>query len=136
MPPLPFPTIAQGSQLRRLDRRVEDIVGGNGADVLIGNQFRNQITGGPGKDSLEGFAGVDRIYARDGENDHVGCGGKTKPPEFAKLDLLPRDKKPFGCGEGPSWFVSLGHDQGGFVFRQLWTTRGSAGVRWPSAPSA
>src|SRR3954454_7211351 len=40
------------------------MIGGSGADVLVG---------WPGRDRMEAETGVDRILARDGERDQVSC---------------------------------------------------------------
>ena len=38
---------------------IENALGGSGDDVLIGNQYSNQLNGGPGDDSLIGGQGID-----------------------------------------------------------------------------
>jgi Ca2+-binding RTX toxin-like protein len=50
--------------------------GGPGDDVVTGgNQGRFILAGGPGADTLRGFAGNDIINARDGERDRrIECG--------------------------------------------------------------
>lgn len=63
---------------------VEGVVGGRGADRLIGNGKRNSVVGGPGNDYLVGGGGIDghwgeggadTIIARDGTID-LAHGGK------------------------------------------------------------
>ncbi|NQV69612.1 MAG: calcium-binding protein, partial [Pseudohongiella sp.] len=44
---------------------IENIIGGSGNDVLIGNEYSNSITGGAGNDELYGEAGNDTL---DGGN--------------------------------------------------------------------
>ena len=61
---------------------VEDIAGGAGDDVIMGNERVNILDGGPGADTLDGGAGPDQliggsgddtIRARDGVADTVRC---------------------------------------------------------------
>ena len=40
---------------------IENLTGGGGADVLLGNVLDNTFTGGPGNDIIDGRAGTDRI---------------------------------------------------------------------------
>jgi RTX calcium-binding nonapeptide repeat (4 copies) len=62
---------------------VENIVGGDGPDILSGDAGANAISGGPDNDKLDGGAGADvldggteddTISARDGTRDTVACG--------------------------------------------------------------
>ena len=46
-------------------RNVENIVGGNGNDVLTGDAQANTLTGGAGKDTLDGGAGIDTVVYSD-----------------------------------------------------------------------
>ena len=57
---------------------VEDIVGGAGDDLLVGNDTANVIVGGAGNDRLKGFEGVDLFDA--------GAGNDT----VESRDLVPR----------------------------------------------
>ena len=57
---------------------VENVRGGSGNDVLIGNEDGNQLTGGLGADELRGGDGRDQLRAIDGFKDKViDCGGDT-----------------------------------------------------------
>jgi len=60
----------------------ENVIGGSGHDVIIGNDIRNRIVGGagddalggdPGDDTLIGGAGNDRLYGAAGLD--IGLGG-------------------------------------------------------------
>lgn len=62
---------------------IEDAIGGDGADVLLGDAEWNVLEGGDGIDTMNGRAGEDELYgdagvdaidARDGEADFVDCG--------------------------------------------------------------
>ena len=80
------------------DARVENVIGGDFADVLTGDGGPNAlfggeggdqvgggagddlVVGGAGADALSSGAGIDTILARDGESDSLTCdvaGGKT-----------------------------------------------------------
>lgn len=72
---------AQGEE--DLVATIENVIGGSGNDVLIGDQLANSLLGGGGNDLVDGGAGsddlfgndgADRIEARDGESDDVSCG--------------------------------------------------------------
>jgi Ca2+-binding RTX toxin-like protein len=45
----------------RVGRAIEAVLGGAGADTLIGNELSNTLDGGPGADRLFGRAGNDRL---------------------------------------------------------------------------
>ncbi|HEX8103525.1 MAG TPA: calcium-binding protein [Solirubrobacteraceae bacterium] len=49
----------------------EDVVGGNGGDVIRGNAGPNRLDGGPGNDSLNGQGGADDLAGGPGANDAV-----------------------------------------------------------------
>jgi hemolysin type calcium-binding protein len=62
---------------------VENVVGGDGADILSGDKGPNKLSGGldndkldggAGSDVLDGGQGDDTISARDGTRDSVACG--------------------------------------------------------------
>jgi Ca2+-binding RTX toxin-like protein len=69
--------------------------GGPGNDVVTGgNRGRFFLTGGPGADTLRGFAGDDIINARDGQRDRrIECGAGF---DTALLDQ--QDPAPVGGG--------------------------------------
>jgi len=47
---------------------VEDAVGGEGDDTLVGNEFGNTLTGFEGDDSINGLAGSDLLVGGDGND--------------------------------------------------------------------
>jgi Ca2+-binding RTX toxin-like protein len=47
---------------------VERAVGGNGFDTLIGNDFGNRLSGGPGDDRLDGAGGIDTLIGGRGQD--------------------------------------------------------------------
>ena len=59
--------------------RIEQAVGGSGADVLIGNDFANLLEGGFGSDTLIGGGGADTLVGHIGEDviDARGRGADT-----------------------------------------------------------
>ena len=62
----------------RVRGSVEDVNGGAGADVLVGNDVANRMTGNAGVDQLRGGDGRDVLRALDGIKDSViDCGGGT-----------------------------------------------------------
>jgi Ca2+-binding RTX toxin-like protein len=48
---------------------VEDVIGGIGADVLIGSDEPNRLDGGPGDDQLQSVAAGDQAFGGPGSND-------------------------------------------------------------------
>ena len=47
---------------------IENVIGGTGNDILIGNQYGNELTGGLGNDTLMGGQGVDTvIFAKNAD---------------------------------------------------------------------
>ena len=74
---------------------LEDVVGGSGNDVLVGNAAANtlsggtgndELTGGPGFDTLNGGDGNDTLDARDDAEDLIACGAGGG--DQADLDAL------------------------------------------------
>ncbi len=57
---------------------IENAIGGNGADEIIGNDVANNIQGGFGNDEIEGAGGADIIFGNQG-NDYIdgGDGGDS-----------------------------------------------------------
>lgn len=62
---------------------IEDVLGGDGPDTLLGDNEWNVLEGGDGADVLDGRRGRDDVYgdagrdtieARDGEEDYIECG--------------------------------------------------------------
>ena len=73
---------------------IENLIGGNGADTLTGNDQSNNLTGGPGADALRGLGGTDRLFANDGTADStINCDGGTT--DIAHVDSF--DPAPIGC---------------------------------------
>ena len=73
---------------------VENLRGGSGSDVLIGNGVGNQLTGNLGVDELRGGDGRDLLRANDGVRDRViDCGGDADAA--ALVDNL--DPVPISC---------------------------------------
>lgn len=66
---------------------VENLYGGFGNDVLIGNASSNYIHGGPGNDTIRGLGGNDTLY---------GSSGKDKLYGGAGDDVLEGDEEPGG----------------------------------------
>ena len=76
---------------------VEDIVGGEGPDVLGGSDRANVLNGNGGDDLLQGAAGVDQyiggagndsIVARDGARELLDCGAGTDTGVGDDIDQL------------------------------------------------
>jgi Ca2+-binding RTX toxin-like protein len=68
---------------------IEEVRGGFGGDVLIGESDRDRLKGGPGKDVLRGRAGRDVLLARDGARDLVAGGsGFDRARIDAGLDVV------------------------------------------------
>lgn len=53
---------------------VERVIGGAGADEIIGSSAINRLIGGAGEDIVSGLAGNDDIRVNDGVMDGVSCG--------------------------------------------------------------
>jgi hypothetical protein len=62
-------------------RNIENVMGGQGDDILIGNDLANVLSGGPGRDILVGRGGADQLLG--GSDDDILIGGSTA------YDLLP-----------------------------------------------
>ena len=74
---------------------LEDIVSGEGADVLIGNSRANQIEGGDGNDRIVGGGGPDGLFGENG-NDRL-TGGKARDLLDGAVGadrIASRDRKP------------------------------------------
>jgi Ca2+-binding RTX toxin-like protein len=67
------------------------IVGGKGADGLLGENGRDQLTGGKGRDLLDGAGGADRIKARDRKPDEVLCGSSADKVKGDRADDVAAD---------------------------------------------
>jgi hypothetical protein len=79
---------------------VEDLIGGDGNDVMTGSALPNQLDGGAGNDIIDGTGGTDRytggagndtILSRDGNSERVDCGenfDNTDDADVAKSDTV------------------------------------------------
>jgi Ca2+-binding RTX toxin-like protein len=97
---------------------IEDLIGGGGPDLLVGNSRANQLdggdgsdrllgnggpdgllggrgsdslTGGRGRDSFDGGAGPDRIRARDNGPDEIACGADIDRVKADRVDRAGAD---------------------------------------------
>lgn len=53
----------------------ENVIGGNGDDLLVGDGNTNRLDGGPGNDTLDGAAGNDTLNGGDGADTLIGGPG-------------------------------------------------------------
>lgn len=76
-------------------RRIEDVKGGAGADVLLGDSARNTLRGGSGADRITGRQGFDRLWPGPGRDAIYGARGR----DFLRIlqDGMP-DR--IACGQG------------------------------------
>lgn len=51
---------------------IENVIGGNGNDVLLGNEATNKLIGGPGADRILGFGGSDSLVGDAGDDTLIG----------------------------------------------------------------
>ncbi|MDP2215618.1 M10 family metallopeptidase [Phenylobacterium sp.] len=57
---------------------IENVIGGSGADTILGNSANNEIRGGDGRSYLRGFDGNDQIWGgRDFDDLHGNAGNDT-----------------------------------------------------------
>jgi Ca2+-binding RTX toxin-like protein len=54
---------------------VENIIGGKGADMLIGDDQNNSIWGGNGNDTIEGGGGIDQLSGGNGDDNLIAPDG-------------------------------------------------------------
>ncbi len=59
----------------RVHADIENVMGGQGPDVLVGNTANNDLDGRGGDDELYGGAGADRLFGMAGKDILVGDGG-------------------------------------------------------------
>jgi len=59
----------------KLESDIENVTGGYGNDVIIGDGKSNILRGGPGNDEIRGGAGNDRLYGDDGRDKLYGDAG-------------------------------------------------------------
>jgi len=72
----------------RIGNDVENLTGGKGADVIIGNNVVNLLTGGPGKDALSGLGGNDAFWTLDGVIDSLNGGTGTDKAHRDNTDKI------------------------------------------------
>ena len=80
---------------------LEDIVGGEGSDVLVGNKRANEIDGGDGNDRISGLKGPDALHGDDGNDTLSGGGSRDLFDGAGGADRIrSRDKGPdqVNCG--------------------------------------
>ena len=65
-------------ELDRVEGDIENVMGGAGNDVLIGDSKPNKLTGNAGDDELHGEGGGDLLYGNDGQDVLVGDNGNDK----------------------------------------------------------
>jgi hypothetical protein len=79
---------------------IENLLGGTGNDILVGNTLANSITGGNGDDTIEGQegsdvlaggAGGDSVVSRDSLSDSVLCGSDVDAVTADPLDVVDFD---------------------------------------------
>jgi Ca2+-binding RTX toxin-like protein len=74
---------------------LEDIIGGEGADILIGNGRANQIEGENGNDQILGGKGPDALLGENGGDKLIGGKGRDLLDGAGGADRLSaRDRKP------------------------------------------
>ena len=67
------------------------LIGKKGADGLIGGRGNDVLTGGGGRDTLDGEGGVDRLRSRGGGPDEVDCGASTDSVKADRSDRVAAD---------------------------------------------
>ena len=67
------------------------LVGGGGPDGLFGEEGNDSLNGGGGIDSLSGDSGTDRLATRDGKRDEVFCGSSADRVRGDRRDRIARD---------------------------------------------
>jgi Ca2+-binding RTX toxin-like protein len=80
---------------------VENVLGGSGADILIGSKHSNQLEGGDGNDQLLGGAGADGLLGENGNDSLIGGNGRDLLDGAAGADrIASRDRRPdeVDCG--------------------------------------
>ncbi|HEY9297193.1 MAG TPA: M10 family metallopeptidase C-terminal domain-containing protein, partial [Phormidium sp.] len=93
-PPLSFKTTRYTTRIA-FGTQIENLVGSQGNDEILGNNLANNIIGGPGNDIIAGSKGPDIIYGALGADTFVfaaGDGGAN--PTLA--DVIPDFRKEEG----------------------------------------
>jgi hypothetical protein len=92
----------EGDSLRRL----ENLVGGNGDDRLLGDDAANTLWGGTGDDLLVGRAGDDQLEGQEGSNRARGGAGDDIVGGGLNADVV-RNRQRVSCGPGQDFVSSL-----------------------------
>jgi hypothetical protein len=92
----------EGDSLRAL----ENLVGGNGDDRLLGDDAANTLWGGPGDDRLVGRAGDDQLEGQEGSNRARGGAGDDIVGSGLNADVV-RNRQRVNCGPGQDLASSL-----------------------------
>src|SRR6185312_9199240 len=66
---------------------IENAIGGNGGDFIIGNGVANELHGGGGGDTLRGGGGADLLFGEAGA-DIFDFDAKTDAPKGTVLDVI------------------------------------------------
>jgi Ca2+-binding RTX toxin-like protein len=72
----------------------EDLEGSNGADILRGDNWTNQLIGRAGADKLRSLKSTDRILANSADDDEVLCGEPVVPGSDPRADVAKVDHRP------------------------------------------
>lgn len=91
----------QAEEGDRIDPRVENVVGGRFADLLVGDERANRLTGGAGDDRIDGGGGDDELDGASGADRLLGGAGDDSlagGPGADRLDGGPGDD--FVRGDG------------------------------------
>jgi len=67
------------------------LIGGLGADGLIGDRGRDALTGGKGADEMDGGGGGDLLRSRDGRADDLRCGSAVDRVKADRADRVAPD---------------------------------------------
>jgi hypothetical protein len=92
----------EGDSLRGL----ENLVGGNGDDRLLGDDAANTLWGGTGDDRLVGRAGDDQLEGQEGSNRARGGAGDDIVGGGLNADVV-RNRQRVSCGAGQDLASSL-----------------------------
>ena len=104
---------------------IENAVGGNGADKLIGNVFANQLSGGAGADQIYGGAGNDDLQGGAGSDSLFGENGNDMISGGAGWDIIrggSGNDHIIGGGGNDALIGERGHDiiEGGNDRDKIW----------------
>ncbi len=89
----------------RMNRYLEDVIGGPSNDSLVGNASDNTLVGGPGNDRLRGRGGQDTLLGNAGSDRLIGSRGHDTLNGGAGRDIL------LGGGGGDTMSGGSGSDR-------------------------